>query len=154
MKKKSLIGLTVGLALIIVAVWLQFKPQESTEITPSSTPELDGLLSNTDKDLSNVEQSIKDLDNIDESLDDEQKLALLMDSLLTEPVPSADTAPSPEATATTPPLDTGDSTTTIAPINTSDLDTLLEEIDAAANAANNSISDFDSINEDEDKVNI
>lgn len=151
MKKKTLIGLAIGAMLIVAAVWINLKPQ-ITETPASSTPtssqssELDSLLSYTDQSLNDVEAAIKNFDDIDENLDNEKTLAMTIDNLTLSDA-------NPSDAKTTPPDDAAPAPKTVN-INTSDLDGLLGEIDAADTAAGNSISDLDSINENEDKINI
>ncbi len=150
MKKKTLIGLAIGATLIVAAVWLNLKPQTA------QTPELNSLLTYTDQSLSDVETAIKDLDDIDETSDNEESLAMTIENLIQE----IETAPTPplsdtnQSDAKTTPPDNAVPAPKIININTSDLDGLLNDVDTAYSAANNSISDLDSIDENEDKVNI
>ena len=105
------------------------------------------MLTYADQSLNDVEAAIKNLDDIDESLDNEKTLAMTIDNLIKESDASSSDA------KTTPQDDAAPAPKTVN-INTSDLDALLGEIDTAESAANNSISDLDSIDENEDKVSI
>ena len=159
MKKKTIIGLLIGAMLIIIAVWLNLRSQTAEKIAPTPTTELDSLLTYIDQSSNDVELAIKNFDDIDENLDNEKNLTQSIDIIaLTDASPSDEKTTPPGNTApidekTTPPGNTAPAPKTVN-INTSDLDALLGEIDAAQNSANNSISDLDSINEDEDKVSI
>lgn len=146
MKKKTLIGLSIGAMLIIIAVWLNLRFQTVEKIAPEPIAELDSLLTYADQSSNDVETAIKNFDDIDENLDNEKNLTQTIDSLAL-----TDTSlPDEEITL---PGNTAPAPKTVN-INTADLDALLGEIDTAQSSANNSISDLDSINEDEDKINI
>lgn len=146
MKKKTLIGLSIGAMLIIIAVWLNLRSQTAEKIAPAPTAELDSLLTYADQSSNDVETAIKNFDDIDENLDNEKNLTQTIDSL-------ALTDASLPDEKTTPPGNNAPAPKNVN-INTADLDALLGEIDTAQSSANNSISDLDSISEDEDKVSI
>ena len=75
MKTKSLVGIGVGTALVVILVLVGVSRRSGTGLG-----ELDSLLSNTDKTLNQLEQSLEDLDNIDSSLDDEKALFLAVET--------------------------------------------------------------------------
>jgi len=146
MKTKYLAGIVAGLAIILLLVFWQFPGR-----TPKGTaPELDSLLAAADKTADEANDFIQKLDNIDEQEDDEAKLASQIDELLTTTKSSGANVPVIKQTSI-PKLNPKSASPTI---DTADLDALLNSLDKSAQAVDQSITDFEGINENEDTIKI